>query len=72
MEALEGVTLTVVRTGVPVLRASAMAWIWAEVRLLRLPIPPLLELMAFWIWVAVLPFFAELARAPWQPAQFAA
>ena len=48
MVAVDGVTLTVVRTGA---RTVAMAEIWAGVRLVRprvlLPIPPVLLLMAF-------------------------
>ena len=44
--------------------AVAMAWTWAEVRLDREPIPPLLALIALWIWVAVLPLFSDEARAP--------
>jgi hypothetical protein len=55
-------------------KAVAMAATWAEVRLLRLllPIPPVLLLMAFWIWVALLPLFAEEARGLWQLAQLEA
>ena len=71
MEAEDGVTLTVVRTGDAVARAVAMAATWAEVRLLRLllPMPPMLLLMAVWIWVALLPFLVEEARGLWQLAQ---
>ena len=71
MEAVEGVTLTDVRTGDTVARAVAMAATWAEVRFLRLllPMPPALLLMAFWIWVALLPLLEEVARELWQLAQ---
>ncbi len=53
-------------------KAVAMAAIWAAERLLRKPMPPTLPLMAAWIWAAVLPFFEEVARGPWQLAQFEA
>ena len=57
-----------------VARAVAMAATWAEVRLLRLllPMPPMLLLMAVWIWVALLPFLVEEARGLWQLAQLVA
>jgi hypothetical protein len=36
------------------------------------PIPPVLLLIAVWIWVAVIPRLVELARAKWHFSQFAA
>jgi hypothetical protein len=72
MEAVDGVTFRVVNTGAAVARAAAMASTWTEVRLLRLPMPPTLLVMAAWIWPEVLPFLVEEARGLWQPAQFPA
>ncbi len=34
--------------------------------------PPVPALMAAWIWAAVLPLFEEVARGPWQLAQYVA
>ena len=65
IEALDGVTVTLVRTGVPVfgLSAAAMASICACVRVERPDIWET-EAMAAWIWAAVLPSLAEVARGP--------
>ena len=54
---------------VVVARASAMAWIWADVRKLSDDMA-LKFLMADWICVAVDPFFELEASAPWQLAQY--
>lgn len=45
---------------------AARAVIWAAVRKLSEPMPPVLALMAPWIAVAVLPCFA----VPWHPEQY--
>jgi hypothetical protein len=59
--------------GVEETRAVAIACTWVVVREVREregePIPPVLLLIAVWIWVAVLPSLAELASGPWQLAQ---
>jgi hypothetical protein len=67
-----GAVVVVVGGGVVVVvvaRASAMAWIWADVRKLSEDIA-LKFLMADWICVAVDPFFELEASAPWQLAQY--
>lgn len=46
--------------------AAAIAAIWAGVRKLSEPMPPVFLLMAFWMFVADEPSF----DVPWQPAQY--
>ena len=41
----------------------AMAETWADVRVDKYPIPPVLLVMAVWIWVDVLPALADEANA---------
>ena len=62
----------VVVGGVTVAKAVAMADNWVAVREERDPMPPMLLVIAVWIWLAVLPGLLEVARGPWQLAQLLA
>jgi hypothetical protein len=50
-------------------RAVEIAWMSAALKEEREPMPPVLALIALCIRAVVAPNLAEVARAPWQPAQ---
>lgn len=51
------------------LSAASIACKSAPVRLIKLPIPPMLPLIAFWMRTKVAPNLVEVAKGPWQPEQ---
>jgi hypothetical protein len=56
--------VVVVGAGVTVARAAAMADTWVEVREEREPMPPVLLVIAVWIWTALLAGLLVLVSGP--------